>query len=154
MTNLHGIASSATWVAGWGSPTIDNTTNLDLDILVTAKFVVESAGLAAGDIRVSIFAMLDDANWPDLFSAGTEGTEGTATLHDVNVRDYMLKFMWGSATDTTASQAYEMPPQSIAALFGGVLPPKCALFVTQSTGTTLETAGSQVTIKGVYTTTE
>jgi hypothetical protein len=41
VTNLAGIASSSTWVAGWTSGTIDNTANLDLDKLVTAKFTLE-----------------------------------------------------------------------------------------------------------------
>lgn len=150
VTNLHGIASSATWVAGWTSGTIDNTTNLDLDVLVTAKFTVESTGVSAGEIRVYVYTMLDDSNWPDLFNAGTEGTEGTATLHDTIIRDTSLVLLWATQNDTTASQVYSMPAQSIAARFGGVLPPKFAIFVAQSTGTTLETSGNQVTTKGVY----
>ncbi len=150
VTNLHGIASSATWVAGWTSGTVDNTTNKYLDYLITAKFTAESAGLAAGEIRVFVYAMLDDSNWPDLFSAGTEGTEGTATIHDTNVRDSSLIQLWSTATDTTASQVYPMINQSVAARFGGICPAKFALFVAQSTGTTLETSGNQMTIKGHY----
>lgn len=147
VTNLHGIASSSTWVAGWTSGTIDNTTDLDLDKLISGAFVAESAGLAAGEIRVYVYAMLDDSTWPDIFSAGTEGTEGTATLHDTEIRD-ALKLLWAQVTDTTASRVYPMQPASVAARFDGVLPPKFALFVTQSTGTTLETTGNQVAVKG------
>jgi hypothetical protein len=149
VTNLAGIASSATWVAGWTSGTVDNTTDLDLDKQVSAKFTVESAGLAAGEIRVYVYDMLDDSNWPDLFSSGTEGTEGTATVHDVNVLASM-KLLWSIATDTTASQVYPMLKQSVSALYGGVMPPKFALFVAQSTGTTFETSGQQVTVKGAH----
>lgn len=142
-----GIASSTTWVAGWTSGTIDNTSDLDFDKLVSAKFVVESSGLTAGEIRVYVYAMLDDSTWPDIFSAGTEGTEGTATLHDTEIRD-VLKLLWSAATDTTASRVYPMDPTSIAALYGGQLPAKCALFVTHSTVAALETSGNQVTVKG------
>ena len=145
-----GIASSATWVAGWTSGTIDNTSDLDLDKLVSAKFTVESSGLSAGEIRVYVYAMLDDSNWPDIFSAGTEGTEGTCTLHDTNTRDSSVKLIWSTATDTTASQVYAMDKVSIAQFYGGVLPPKFALIVSHSTGTTLETSGNQVTVVGVY----
>lgn len=148
VTNLHGIASSSTWVAGWTSGTIDNTTDLDLDKLISASFVVESSGLSAGEIRVYAYAMLDDSTWPDIFSAGTEGTDGTATLHDTEIRDG-LKLLWAQVTDTTASRVYPMQPTSVAARFDGVLPPKFALFVTQSSGTTLETSGNQVVVKGV-----
>lgn len=150
VTNLAGIASSATWVAGWTSGTIDNTSNLDLDVLVSAHFTVESSGLAAGEIRVYVYAMLDDSNWPDILSAGTEGTEGTCTLHDTNTRDSSVRLIWSTATDTTASQVYAMPKTSIAAFFGGILPSKFAIIVAQSTGTTLETSGQQVTVQGVY----
>lgn len=145
-----GIASSATWVAGWTSGTIDNTTNLDLDILLSAKITVESSGLTAGEIRVYIYAMLDDTNWPDVFSAGTEGTEGTATIHDTNVRDSHFRMIWSTATDTTASQVYPMPKSSVASLFGGVCPSKFAVFITHSTVAALETSGQQVTTQGVY----
>lgn len=150
VTNLAGVASSSTLVAGWTSGTIDNTSNLDLDILVTAKLTLESSGLSAGEVRVYAYSMLDDSNWPDLFSSGTEGTEGTATVHDTEMRDSGLRLLWGTVTDTGASDVYTMPATSLAQAFGGTLPPKVALFITQSSGTTLETTGQQVTLKGVY----
>ena len=147
VTTLAGIASSATWVAGWTSGTIDNTSTLDLDHLISAKITVESASLVAGEIRVYLYTMLDDSTWPDLFSAGTEGTEGTATLHDTEIRDSGLYLLWATVTDTSASRVYTMPQTSVVTRVGG-LPAKYALFVAQSTGTTLETSGQQVTVKG------
>lgn len=147
VTNLAGVASSATWLAGWTSGTIDNTTNLDLDQLVSAQFTVESAGLSAGEIRVYAYTMLDDSTWPDLFSSGTEGTEGTATVADTETRDSALVLLWATVTDTSASRVYPMPQTSIVSRLGA-LPPKYAIFVAQSTGTTLETTGQQVTVKG------
>ena len=39
VTNLHSLASSQTWVAGWESGLIDNTTNLYEDYRVTAMLV-------------------------------------------------------------------------------------------------------------------
>jgi len=151
VTALNGaIASSATWIAGWTSGTIDNTTNKYLDYLISAKLVAESSGLAAGEVRVYAYAMLDDSNWPDVFSSGTEGTEGTATIHDVNVLASHFRMLWSSATDTTASQVYPMPKTSIASLFGGICPSKFAIFITHSMSAALETSGNQVTIQGVY----
>lgn len=151
VTNLAGIASSATWVAGWTSGTIDNTSNLYLDYAISAKFTLESASLAAGEIRVYLYTMLDDSTWPDLFSTGTEGTEGVATIHDTEQRDSSLYPLWSTATDTDASGVYEMPQTSVFQKLGFV-PAKFALFVTQSTNTTLETSGQQVTVKGSYNT--
>lgn len=148
-----GISSSATWVAGWTSGTIDNTTNKDVDILISGSLVAESSGLSAGEIRVYSYAMLDDSTWPDVFSAGTEGTEGTATIHDTNILASNFRLLWATATDTTASQVYPFPKTSLAALYGGVCPAKSAIFVTQSTGTTLETSGNAIYLQGVYYTT-
>lgn len=139
-TNLDGIASSATWVAGWTSAAIDNTSTKAVDYLVSGTFQVESAGLSAGVINVYAYSSLNDTpTWPDLFSAGTEGTEGTATLHDTEIRD-CLRLVASIATDTTASRNYPFLQVSIASLFGHV-PSHWALFVAQSTGTTLETTG-------------
>lgn len=140
-TNLDGVASSATWVAGWTSGSVNNTSTLAEDYLISGQFQAESSGLAAGEIRVYAYAAFNDTpTWPDVFSAGTEGTEGTATIHDTEVRDGAFVLLWACTTDTTASRFYPMPPRSIAAAFGQV-PPYFAIFATQSTGAALETTG-------------
>ena len=140
-TNLDGISSSATWVAGWTSDAIVNTSTLAVDYLITGQFQVESAGLSAGYIYVYAYAALNDTpTWPTVFSAGTAGTEGTATIHDTEVRDAAFKILAVIVTDTTASRYYSFAPVSIAETFGYV-PTHFAIFVTQSTGTTLETTG-------------
>lgn len=156
-TNLDGIASSSTWVAGWTSGSVNNTSVLALDYLVSGQFQAESSGLSAGEIRVYAYAAFNDTpTWPDLFSAGTEGTEGTATLNDTTIRDSGIILLWQQTTDTDASRVYVMPPKSIAKAFEGSVPPYWALFVAQSTGTTLETTGDPnvlwyVPVLGQYT---
>jgi len=140
-TNLDGIASSSTWVSGWTSGSIDNTSTLALDYLVSGTFQVESAGLSAGAINIYAYSAFNTTpTWPDLFSAGTEGTEGTATIHDTEIRDCGFRLVDSIITDTTASRNYPFPATSIAALFGNV-PPFCAVYVGQSTGAALETTG-------------
>lgn len=141
-TNLDGISSSSTWVAGWTSGSINNTSDLHLDYLIGGTFQVESSGLSAGQINVSAYAAFNTTpTWPDVFSAGTEGTEGTATIHDTEIRDSAFRLIASITTDTTASRNYPFPPTGIAQLFGGPVPPYFAIFVAQSTGTTLETTG-------------
>jgi hypothetical protein len=150
VTNLASIATSATWIGGWTSAEIDNTTNLYDDYHLSGIIKVASAGLAAGEIRVYLYGHLDDSNYPDVFSAGTEGTEGTATIHDVEVRDTAFRLAKVMATNTTASRIYPFGPLSAARLFGGVCPAKFSIFVTQSTTANLESSGHQVTTKGIY----
>lgn len=148
VTNLHALASSATWVGVWESGAVDNTTNEYLDYLISGKITVESAGLAAGEIRVGIVAMIDDTNWPDVF----DGTESTETITDTEIRDAIVKIGASIVTDTTASRVYPFGPFSVAQLFGGICPAKFVVVVAQSTGANLETSGNQVTVKGVFVT--
>lgn len=148
VTNLHGLAASPTWVTGWESALIDNTSNLYTDYLVSAKFTVESASVTAGQIRIFIVPMLDDATWPGGFD-GTESAE-TTPLDDVNGTNSGARLGAVVVNDTTVSQVYYVAPFSVAALFGGVCPAKFVIFIAQATGTTLETTGNQVTIKGIY----
>lgn len=149
VTNLASIATSATWVAGWVSGTIDNTTNLDLDIAVSGKITLGNTA-TAGEIRLYAFAMLDDTNWPDLLSAGTEGTEGTATVTTTTIRDATMVLVAAFATraDPGTDDNYSIPQTSLRGAFGGFLPPKCALYLSHSTGVNLAASGHQITIKG------
>jgi hypothetical protein len=149
VTNLASIATSATWAAGWVSGTIDNTTNLDLDIAVSGKITLGNSA-TAGEIRVYAFAMLDDSNWPALLSAGTAGTEGTATVTTTTIRDAAMVLVSAFATraDPGTDDVYSIPQTSLRGAFGGFLPPKTVLFVTHSTGVNLAASGHQITIKG------
>lgn len=146
VTNLHSVASSSTWIAGWESGAVDNTSNKYADYLVSAKITVAAASLAAGEIRVYAVGMLDDSTWPDVF----DGTESVETITDTEMRDAICKLGAVSATDTTNSDVYYLGPFSVASLFGGVCPAKFVIFITHSTGQNLAASGNQVTIKGVY----
>lgn len=146
VTNLHSIASSSTWIAGWESGAIDNTSNLYLDYRITAKITVAAASLAAGEIRMYLVGMLDDSTWPDVF----DGTESTETITDTEMRDAICKLAAVTATDTTNSDVYYLDCPSAAAVFGGNLPSKFVIFITHSTGQNLAASGNQVTVKGSY----
>lgn len=148
VTSLNGLAASSTFVGGWESAFIDNSSNLYLDYRVTAKITVESSGLAAGEIRLYLVGMLDDSTWPDVF----DGTQSAETVTDTEIRDAICRLAAVTATDTTASRVYYLECPSVAAVFGGNMPDKFLVFISQSTGTTLETSGNQVTIKGFYNT--
>jgi hypothetical protein len=148
VTNLAGLAASATHVAGWESAVIDNSTNLYDDYRITAKITLESTGLSAGEVRLWLVGMLDDTNWPDPF----DGTESAETVVDTEQRDSICRLGALTQTDTDASGVYYLDCSSAKKVFGGNLPAKFVIFITQSTGTTLETTGQQVTIKGRYNT--
>lgn len=147
-TNLDGLASSSTHVAGWESDAIDNTSNLYLDYRIAAKIQVESSGLSAGEIRIWLVGPLDDSSWPDVF----DGTESAETVTDTEIRDAICRLGAMTITDTNASRTYYLEVPSVRAVFNGHLPKKFVIFITQSTGTTLETTGdpNQVYVTGIY----
>lgn len=146
VTNLQGLVASATWVAGWESGAIDNSSNKYTDYAINAVIVVESAGLTAGEIRMYLVPELEDASWPDVF----DGTESAETITDTEIRDAICFLAATTVTDTTASRTYYLLCPSASAVFGGSLPRKFVIFITQSTVAALETSGNAVYIRGVY----
>ncbi len=146
VTNLNSLASSSTWVAGWESGAIDNTSNLYEDYRLTAKITVASSGLSAGEIRMYVVGPLDDSTWPDVF----DGTESTETITDTEMRDAICRLAAATATDTTNSDVYYLDCPSVAAVFNGHLPKKFVVFITHSTGNALAASGNQVTVTGLY----
>lgn len=149
VTNLDGMAASSTFVAGWESGAIDNTSNLYLDYRVTAKITVESAAVTAGEIRLYLVGMLDDSTWPDVLD-GTESEPETFT--DTEMRDAVCRLGAFTLVDTGASDVYYLDCPSVAAVFNGHMPAKFVIFITTNTTAALETSGNQVTIKGLYAT--
>lgn len=148
VTNLNSLASSSTWVAGWESGAIDNTSSLYDDYRITAKITVAAASLAAGEIRLYLVGPLDDTTWPDVF----DGTESVETLTDAEMRDAICLLGAMTVTDTTNSDVYYLDCPSAKAVFGGNLPKKFVIFITHSTGQNLAASGNQVTVVGSYST--
>ena len=146
-TNLDGLAASATWVAGWESNAIDNSSNRYKDFRINAVLRTEGAAVTAGECRMYLVAEMEDSTWPDVF----DGTESAETITDTEQRDAICRLAAVSANDTgTAENVYLMCP-SARAVFLGTLPRKFVIFITQATGTTLETTGdpNQVYVAGV-----
>jgi hypothetical protein len=146
VTNLNSMASSSTFLGGWESAAVDNTTNKYTDYRITAKITVASSSLSAGEIRMYLVGMLDDSTWPDVF----DGTESAETVTDSEMRDSICMRAAATATDTTNSDVYYLDCPSAAAVFGGNLPAKFVIFITQNTGQALASSGNQVTVKGSY----
>jgi hypothetical protein len=150
VTNLASIATSSTLVAGWLSDIIDNTTDLDLDKLITGKIALGNSA-TAGQIALYAIAMLDDSNWPaSALTSGTFGTEGTGAFKDATNRDAVAMLVWavGTRADSGTDDVYQIAASSLAGAFGGILPAKCVLFLTHSTGVNLASSGHQITHKG------
>lgn len=148
VTNLHSLAASQTYVGGWESGAIDNTSNLYLDYRVTAKLTVASSNNQAGVLFLFLVGMLDDSTWPDVF----DGTESTETVTSAEIRDAICKLGAMTVVTNTAGRVYYLDCPSVAQVFGGNLPKKFVVFITGNATTTttaqLAASGNQVTIVG------
>jgi len=151
LTNaIESLATSSTWVAGYESTTIDNTTNLYLDYIHDGYVTVGTTPTANTEIRIYVVASVDGTNWPDVF----DGTTGAETVTSEGVRDGFAKLAAVMRVDATTSNRAYPYTFSVASLFGGIVPPKYCLFTTHNTGVNLNsTGGNQVTrYRGVYNT--
>jgi len=145
---LASLATDANLLTGRESATIDNTSALVLDYLVSGKITSGTSPTAAKSIEVWAVGSWDGTNWPDVF----DGTESAETITSSDIKASICRYIAAMATSATSNVAYHFGPVSLAAAFGGVLPPKIVLFVTHSTAVALNaTAGNhQIRLQPVY----
>lgn len=140
---LASLPSDTNLLAGQESTAVDNTTNEDLDHLVSGRITLGTSPTASRVIEVWAYApvsvILGTKTYPDVL----DGTDSAETLTSTNVKVSALVRLWSTSTDNTTDRAYYMPPKSIAQAFGA-MPTFWGLFVVHSTGVNLNsTAGNQ-----------
>lgn len=146
VTNLQTLASSASWIAGWSSASVNNTSNNYSDYLYGGTFTSAASSRQAGVINIWVVAALNDTpTWPAV-SSGTLGTEGALAFADTYRRNALARILWSIDADNTASAIYTFPPMGIAALFNGWVPPYHCLFVAANLGTTTAASFSSAAI--------
>jgi len=134
VTALNSLASSAT--AGWQSAVVDNSSDLALDALV--QVVLDMANTApANDKAVYVYAY---SGIGTNYTNPCTGSEGTITITNPN----NLRPL-GVLTYQTADEVIKSPVMSVAAAFGGVLPPKWGLVIINYTGAAVAASGNSVT---------
>lgn len=149
VTNLQSLASSQDWTAGWGSASISNLTDLNLDGLLGGTFTTHASNRQAGSINIYLISALNDTpTWP-ASSSGTIGTEGAIAFTDTEERDAACTFLASITVDNTASAVMPFPMRAIAAQFGGEMPTHFVIFIAQNC-TTTTTAGLASSGTAIY----
>lgn len=137
------VASSAAFVAGVESAVYDNTSNLDVDVLIAGRWTCGTTPTVNTLCNVYVFAIRDDTpTYPDVM----DGTSSAETVTSAGVGAGFLKLLGSLVIDsTTSDRAYDFGPASVAAAFGGVLPSKFGLFISHNSGVNSNsTAGNHV----------
>jgi hypothetical protein len=138
---LASLATDANLLTGRESTAVSNTTNLYLDYLLGGKITTGTTPTDAKEIRVYVYAAVeDDPIYGDVF----DGTDSAETCTTAGIRDSYLKLAAIIPTNGSSDITYWFGPISVAALFGGVLPTAWGVFVTHSSGVNLNSsAGNQ-----------
>jgi len=151
VTALQSVASSQTWVAGWSSGNISNSTDLGDDVLLRFKFVTAGSNNQAGFINIWIIPAASDTGpaYPAV-SSGTLGSQGAVTFNTTQQRDACAYFLRQIAVTNTASLTYEASAYLSEAIKD--IPENFAIFIAQNATTTttagLAASGNTVTRRG------
>jgi hypothetical protein len=138
VTNLHSLASSAT--AGWQSAEVDNTSNEYLDALV--QVVLDFANTAPANSR-GAYVYAAGGLETGVLSNPASGSQGAITLLDVTANAQNLRLI-GFIPYATQDEVAESSPMSVAAAFGGILPPFWSIVIINHSGAALAASGNTV----------
>lgn len=135
--------SAGVFTAGQESTAVDNTSNLDLDHLLSGKITTGTSPTASRLINVYAYANLSSATGTPTYPDVLDGTDSAETFTSANVMNSAVKFVASITVDATSDRAYYFGPVSIASLFGGVLPKFWGVYVAHDTAVNLNaTAGN------------
>lgn len=145
-SDLASLASDATLLAGRASAAVDNRTTKYQDAQVGGYVRSSGSGLGMVFGRWQLWAggILDDGGspvYPDAF----DGTNKAVTLSNLEIKHACLRLLGGSNMNASAvAKDYWLPPVSLRRRFG-VMPKIWWVWLTQHTGTTLNTSvGGQI----------
>lgn len=138
------LASDTNLLAGRESTAVDNTTNLDLDHLVSGFITTGTTPTVSTMIEIWAYASYKTAtgtpSYPDVF----DGTDSAETVTNSGVKYGALRLVASITVAATSNVAYPFAPVSIAQLFGS-MPKFWGLFVVHNTVAALNaTAGNHV----------
>jgi hypothetical protein len=131
------LANDANHLAGRESSEIDNTTNKYLDYLISGMLTTGTSPVADTEMRVSVVGLMNDTTYPDVF----DGTDSAETVSSQGTAAAILKRVATIVVLNTNDKTYWFGPVSVASLFGGVLPKKFSVFVTNGTNVALNATG-------------
>lgn len=146
---LASLASDTNLLIGRESTVIDNTTALNLNLLVSGKITTGTSPTASRIIEVWAIGSWDGSTWPNAF---TGDGDASRTITSADIKANIGRLIAAMVINSTSDRTYHFGPTSVAAAFGGTLPPKLVLFVTHNTGTALNSVSGnhQIRLQPVY----
>jgi len=145
---LASLASGASGVftTGRASTAVDNTTNTDLDHLLSGVIKLGTSPTASRSVNVYAYANTSSASGTPTYPDSITGTDAGKTMTSANIQNSALKFVASITTDATTGLNCWFGPVSIASIFGGVLPKFYGIYVAHDSGVALDATGGNFKI--------
>lgn len=132
---IASLATDANLVAGREGTAINNATEDAMDAVLGGFITTGTSPTASKQIEVWVYGSYDGTS----YSGGPTGTDANLTPQAKS----LLKLGQIIPTTATSNQKYTFCIGSVAALFGGAMPPKWGVYVVHNTGVVLHaTAGN------------
>lgn len=136
------LASDTGLVVGRASTAVDNTTNNDLDHLVSGTVRTGTSPTVGTVIEIWAYASYKTASGTPTYPDSITGTDAAKTMTSLNVKNVGLVLVRSIVVDATSNRSYYFAPTSIALLFGS-MPKFWGLFIVHNTAAALDaTAGN------------
>ena len=140
-----GTNSQNVFTAGRESTAVDNTSNLDLDHLLSGKIRAGTSPTAGRSINVYVYANISSSSGTPTYPDVLDGTDAAETFTSANVLNSAVRIAASMTIDNTTGRDYFFGPVSVASLFGGSMPKFWGVYVAHDTGVALNsTDGNHV----------
>ena len=133
--------ASGVFTAGQESTAVDNTSNVDVDHLLSGKITTGTTPTVSRSINVYAYANLSSSSGTPTYGDVLDGTDSAETFTSANVMNSAVRFVASITVDATSDRSYYFGPVSIAALFGGALPKFWGVYVAHDTAVNLNATG-------------
>lgn len=127
------------------TPTTNNVT--DEEIVVSVVTPAGWTATASTYVAVYVTGSVDGTTWPDGMTPQT--ASGTATAAAINLGNNM-RFLGTIACNVSGSQTFVSAPFSVAAAFGGSLPPYYAICIQNYLPATYSLTSASIAGRTVY----
>ena len=135
--------SAGVFTAGREGNAVDNTSNLDVDHLLSGVIRAGTSPTASRYINVYVYANISSASGTPTYPDVLDGTDSAETFTSANVMNGIVKLAASMISDSTSNRDYFFGPVSVAQLFGGSLPKFWGVFVAHDTAVALNATGGQ-----------
>lgn len=134
------LASDTNLLAGRAGTAVDNTTNLDVDHLLSGVITTGPTPTVGTTIEVWVWASYKTASGTPTYPDSITGIDANKTITNSGIKASMLRLVASITVTATSNVAYPFAGVSIASLYGA-MPKFWGPFIVHNTGVALNATG-------------